>query len=63
MDIWFFPQILCKTVLFYLKGLPSEVPSEQVSVKKSKFRQSQEQKTKLSKDAAFDPEEEMDSMS
>ncbi|XP_071163795.1 RNA polymerase II-associated protein 1-like [Mytilus edulis] len=42
-----------------MEGLPSEVPSEQIPVKKSKFRQSQEQKSKLSK-AAFDPEEEMD---
>lgn len=43
-----------------MEGLPSEVPSEHFPVKKSKFRQSQEQKSKLSRNATFDPEEEMD---
>lgn len=49
-----------KRDIVQMDALPSEIPKDEYPVKKSKFKQSQEQKTKTLVDTAFDPEEEFD---
>lgn len=48
-----------KRDIVQMDALPSEIPKEQ-PVKKSKFRQSQEQRTNPLVDTTYDPEEEID---